>query len=108
MENEKLKKIYEIMKDHKLLDVKVYNLKGTTPFYDYFIIGTGNLRQIDATSTDISQQFKNDKGIEGKQTNWVLIDLNEVVVHLFDKEARDNYGLDKMFFNLLDKEYSDD
>ncbi len=35
--------------------------------------------------------------IEGKATGWILLDYNEVIVHIFSREAREFYGLDRMW-----------
>lgn len=94
------------LQEYKLKDIKLYNFNKTSPFYDYFVIATSqNNRQADAVSSFLDKKYKNIAKVQGKATGWMLIDLDDVVVHIFDKENRDYYSLDKMLFSLLDKEY---
>lgn len=100
----KLNEILEVINKYKIFDVKTYDFKNTSPFFDYFIILTANDRQQQALSNELAKQFKNDlRSIEGKQTGWMVVDLGYCVIHLFNDEQREHFGLDKMLYGFLIK-----
>lgn len=87
-------------------NVKIYNTKSVTPLFDYCIIATSqSSRQLDASVSNIEDEmYKNGfkiRGVEGKNGgSWILIDLNEVLVHIFYQDEREAYNLDSMWRNL--------
>lgn len=86
--------------DHNLVkDVKVYDLRNTTPLYDYVVIATAlSPRQMEAAANYIKTGFDL-RGIEmGEQ--WTLADAKDVIVHLFTEEEREKYSLDKLYKDL--------
>ncbi|MGI6786949.1 MAG: ribosome silencing factor [Acholeplasmataceae bacterium] len=98
----KIKPVVTVLDDLKIKDIKVYDFKNTSPFYDYFVIATVNERQANAAANNLKQTFKDKiKNIEGKSSGWVLVDMGDIIVHLFRAEERDFYGLDKMLYGLL-------
>ncbi len=101
----KYQKAVAVLDDLKIKDIKVYDFNKTSPFYDYFIIATVNERQANAAANNLKQTFKNEiKNIEGKSSGWVLVDMGDVIVHLFRVEEREFYGLDKMLYGILIKD----
>ena len=70
---------------------------------DYFVIMDANSkRQVQAIAEAVVEQaHKNDvviKSVEGKQAgNWVLVDLGDVIVHVFKKDQRQFYNLEKLW-----------
>lgn len=93
--------VVNVLEEVKAKDIKIYDFDKTSPFYDYFIIATVNERQANAAANNLKQAFKDDiLNIEGKSSGWVLVDLNDVIVHLFQAEEREFYGLDKMLYGL--------
>ncbi|MGI6771327.1 MAG: ribosome silencing factor [Acholeplasmataceae bacterium] len=101
----KYKKVVEVLDDLKVKDIKVYDFNKTSPFYDYFVIATVNERQANAAANNLKQEFKDKiKNIEGKSSGWVLVDMGDIIIHLFRSEEREFYGLDKMLYGLLVKE----
>ncbi len=70
---------------------------------DYFVIMDANSkRQVQAIAEAVVEQVhKNDiviKSVEGKQAgNWVLVDLGDVIVHVFQKDQRQFYNLEKLW-----------
>ncbi len=98
----KLETIKKTLEDLKVKDLKAFDFEQTSPFYDYFVIGTVNERQGNAAINHLKQSLTLDeiKHIEGKGGSWVLIDCGEVIVHLFTEELRDYYGFDKRFMDV--------
>lgn len=99
---EKISIIKQELENLKVEDLTVYNLQGHSPFFDYIVIATVNQRQSDACVNHIKKALKINKE-EGKNTGWQVIDLGDVIVHLFDREKREFYGLDKLLYEYKEE-----
>ncbi|ADU29835.1 ribosome silencing factor [Evansella cellulosilytica] len=84
-------------------DIVVLNMEGVSLITDYFVICHGNSeKQVEAIAREIKDRAQ-EKGIELKrleglqESRWVLIDLNEVIVHVFHKDERHYYNLEKLW-----------
>ncbi len=70
---------------------------------DYMVVASGtSSRQVAAMAEHIEFKLKQNNiailGLEGlRQADWVLIDANDVIVHLFRPEVREFYGLERMW-----------
>ena len=83
-------------------DIKTYNLKEKSPLFDYVVISTmKNDRQANAIIRNIRElELKGEltiKGIEDKDLSWILIDLDDIILHVFTSDARLFYGLDDIY-----------
>jgi len=89
--------------DKKGRDVLVLKIEGLSVIADYFVICSGNSEtQVQAIAREIKDKMDENhisiKGIEGMdQARWVLIDLGDVVIHVFHKEERDFYNLERLW-----------
>jgi len=90
--------------DKKATDIIVLDLRQIASFAEYFIIATGsNQRQVQAIADEIEEQLKKQVStrpvrIEGYNTaEWVLMDYGDFVVHIFNKEAREFYDLERLW-----------
>ena len=104
MNNILLKGAIESLKACNAKDIKVYDLKGYNPFFDYAIIATAIAdRQINALQMHIEEEAKkNDfkvRNIVGRNSGWLLVDLYDVMVNFFTLEERTRFDLDKMWSN---------
>jgi len=97
------KKITDIIFNKKGFDVVVINLKELASFADYFVICSADSDvQVKAIADDVDKTLR-DEGIkcwhrEGYQAlSWVLLDYVDVVVHIFKKESRLFYNLEKLW-----------
>lgn len=100
-----LKKAVEAIGHVNLSNLKIYDLENRNPFYNVVIVGTGTSRQSDALIGYLKDELKNAfeiKGVEGRQTGWLLIDLGEVIIHIFDQDNRSFYDFDDKFIGLKD------
>jgi ribosome-associated protein len=86
--------------DNRGRDILVLDVRELTPIFDYFVIATGSSgRQLHAMADEIGTVLKRELGqhrlgVEGYEgSRWILMDYGDVVVHLFDDEARDYYAL---------------
>ena len=111
MQIEELKKeIENILNDNKAIEIKSINLKDKTSIADYMIIASGNSsRHIQALSEILINKLKeqgiNDCRLEGQNSkDWKLIDVTDVIVHIFHPEKRKFYDLEAMWSELIPKE----
>jgi len=84
-------------------DIVVLDLRDLASFTDYFVILQGNSsRQNRAIYESIEQKLKQESilplSIEGKKNaEWILMDYGNFIIHVFSKEAREYYMLDKLW-----------
>ena len=90
--------------DKKAANMIVLDLREVASFTEFFVIATGmNQRQVQAISDEINEQLKKQLRrrpvrIEGySSAEWVLLDYGDFIIHLFDKEARDFYDLERLW-----------
>jgi ribosome-associated protein len=87
----------------KAEDVVVLDVRNAVALADYFVICTGDTkRHIRAIASRIEETSR-EHGFavhhtEGESAaKWVLLDLNNVVVHIFDRDAREYYELERLW-----------
>jgi ribosome-associated protein len=90
--------------DNRGRDIVVLDLRALTPIFDYFVVATGtSRRQLHAMSEEIDHALEDGlgdrrMGIEGyNESRWILLDYGNVVIHLFDEEARQYYDLEGLW-----------
>ncbi len=89
----------------KAEDVLSIPLAGKSSVADFMVIASGrSSRQVAAMAEHLEFRLKQAGvgilGLEGvRQGDWVLIDANDVIVHLFRPEVREFYGLERMWAN---------
>lgn len=90
--------------DKKAIDIRVLDLRQVATFTEFFIIATGaNQRQVQAIADEITEQLKKQLDVrairvEGYSAGeWVLIDFGDFIVHVFDKDAREFYDLERLW-----------
>lgn len=97
------RKIAEVIFTKKGYDVLIMDLRNLATFADYFVICSADSDvQVKAIADQVDKTF-DEEGIrcwhkEGyKALSWVLLDYVDVVVHIFKKEMRDFYNLEKLW-----------
>jgi ribosome-associated protein len=100
--------------EKKAFDLVVLDLRKAGGFTDYFVICTGNNpRQISAIADSIRETLKKDLGerptlAEGvDRSEWILLDYFNFVVHVFSRECRSFYGLERLWGNAERIEFPD-
>lgn len=89
--------------DKKAHDLLVLDIQGLSAVADYFVICHGNsTTQVQAIVTEIKKKVEENgfkvKGIEGmNEARWVLIDIGDVVVHVFQRDEREYYHLERLW-----------
>ncbi len=91
------------LEDKKAEDIRVIDISEVSVLADYFIIADGNNRNqvqamIDNVEEALGKAGYTPKQIEGYQNaNWVLMDYCDIIVHVFDKENRLFYDLERIW-----------
>lgn len=84
-------------------DIMALDVRGISPLADYYVICQGRSEKQVVAITDeiVDEAYKAGvrvKRVEGKDNGkWVLVDLGEVIVHIFHGEERDFYNLEKLW-----------
>ncbi|WP_290922942.1 ribosome silencing factor [Halodesulfovibrio sp.] len=100
---EKVAKIIEWLEDKKATDVVVLDLEGVNSFTDAVVIATAkSVRQAKALADEVSMRAKGENyehmRVEGKDNaQWVLVDLNDVVVNIFLEDVRESFNLESLW-----------
>ncbi|EKN64387.1 hypothetical protein BABA_23410 [Neobacillus bataviensis LMG 21833] len=104
MDNQELLKIaVKAADDKRAEDILALNMKGISSIADYFIICHGNSdKQVQAIAKEMKEKAHelgfDVKRIEGfDEARWVLIDLGDVVAHVFHREERSYYNLERLW-----------
>ena len=99
------------LEDKKGKDIKIIDISEVSVLADYFIIvGGNNHSQIQALCNNVEEQLGKAgfsvKQIEGYDSaNWILMDFGDIIVHIFDKENRLLYDLERIWRDgkIIDK-----
>ena len=104
MESREMAKLAEkALEDKKGEEIRIIDISKVSVLADYFIIANGSNRsQVQALSDNVAEMLGragvNAKQVEGYETaNWVLLDFGDVIVHVFDKENRLFYDLERIW-----------
>ncbi|AOZ70806.1 ribosome silencing factor [Rhodobacter xanthinilyticus] len=98
-----LARVLTSLDDDKAEEIVTIDLRGRSSIADYMVICSGrSSRQVGAIAEKLTERLKEEFGrickIEGKdQGDWVLIDTQDVIVHVFRPEVREFYQLEKMW-----------
>jgi len=92
----------KFLEEKKAEDIKVLDLREINSFLDFFIIASVNsLVHLNSLSKDVHdflrKQNLKERGKPESGDKWIVIDFNEIVVHLFTKDARNFYQLDRLW-----------
>lgn len=98
----------EAMRDKKAEDIKVIDISNISVIADYFIITDGkNQKHIQAITDNIQEKlfeqgYENPR-MEGYNTaNWILLDYNDIIIHIFNTEDRLFYDLERIWRDGID------
>ena len=100
---EKVKLAYEALDEKKGEEITIIDIKDISIIADYFIIASGsNALQVDALMNSVLEKLgKNGYEplrIEGiRSASWILMDYGDVIVHVFSKEDRLFYNLERIW-----------
>lgn len=84
-------------------DIVLMDIHEQTYFSDYFVIATaGSERLLNSLSNDLVREIRTRYGIHSKaegeaSSGWMVIDMDDIIVHLFSPEQRDYYQLEELW-----------
>ncbi|MCK5942525.1 MAG: ribosome silencing factor [Planctomycetes bacterium] len=89
-------------------DIKILDVSGPLVIADYFVVATvQSTRQAQSLAKELDMEHKalrgrrkRNGGSEGEESSWVLLDFDDIVVHLFLPDARDYYGLESLWADV--------
>jgi len=92
----------QVCDEFKGKGIVVLDVSKITPLFDYFIIATSsNMRQSHAIADEVRILMKRDsthrRNIEGKDSEWILGDYGDIVLHIFTEDARELYDLERLW-----------
>lgn len=100
---EMVKMAVKALEDKKGEDIRVIDIREVSVIADYFIIANGsNTNQVQAM-TDSVEEVLGKAGYESKQiegyqnANWILMDYRDIIIHVFSKEDRLFYDLERIW-----------
>ena len=94
---------YDALDDKLAEDIKIIDIRSISVLADYFIIADGNNKnQVQAMVDNVQEElFKAGyemKHMEGyREGNWILLDFGDIIIHIFDKENRLFYDLERIW-----------
>ena len=100
---ELVKKVVDALEDKKAEDITVIDIHGISSIADYFVIANGsNANQLAAMQDAVDEaMYKNgvhQKQVEGNNNStWILMDYQDIIVHLFSSEDRLFYDLERIW-----------
>lgn len=101
--NNKLKTIVQALDSKKAEDIEVLGIKDLTVLTDYFVIANGTSTTHTKTLADEVEYQLSQQGIEPARkegyngSNWIILDYSDIVVHVFYKETREFYQLERLW-----------
>lgn len=100
--------ILSSLEESKAEDVVTIDIRGKSPLADYMVIASGrSQRHVSALADHLLFALKDREAVYAKveglsEGDWVLIDIGDIIVHLFRPETRDFYNLEKMWCNPVE------
>lgn len=109
---EKAKNIAKILDKKKAIDIVGIETKELTVMSDYFIIASGTSNtHVRALADEVDDEMKklgvDVDHIEGRATGWILLDYNDVLVHIFQPESRQYYNIERLWNDAARVDLSD-
>lgn len=109
---EKAKNIAKILDKKKAIDIIGIETKELTVMSDYFIIASGTSNtHVRALADEVDDEMKKlgveVDHIEGRATGWILLDYNDVLVHVFQPESRQYYNIERLWNDAARLDLSD-
>lgn len=103
MADELVLKIEDILESKKAKNIKKIDIKNKTTIADYFIIASGtSTTHVKSLADNLEEELKKNnvypKKIEGYDTgSWILLDYDNIIVHIFTESERQNYSLEDLW-----------
>ena len=99
---ELIKNIVKVLDEKKAEDIKIIETAELTIVADCFIVATGtSSTHVRSLSGEVEEELSKlgvePEHIEGRATGWILLDYGTVVVHIFDRQSREYYNIERLW-----------
>ena len=100
---EKIERILKAMKDKKAFDIVTIDVNGRTSVCDFFVVASANnVIQTHAVAEkveeDLAKEGESALRVEGgRGAKWIAMDYSDVIVHVFEKETRAEYNIERLW-----------
>ncbi len=90
------------LNDKKARNLSAFEISDLTILADYILLATAtSSTHVRALADEVDEKLSScgiePHHIEGRSTGWILLDYNEVIIHIFNKESREFYDLDRIW-----------
>ena len=98
-----VKTAYEALEDKKANDIIILDISDISTLADYFIICNGsNDSQVHALTDNVEEKmhasgFRQERREGHRNSSWILLDYEDVIIHIFDAENREFYNLERIW-----------
>ena len=97
-----LELVIKALNEKKAEDIIAIDVSKSSPICDYFVVCSAtNERQMMSLANGVDDELaKNDyeiKKIDGKGSKWIVVDAKSIIVHIFSKDERESYNLEKLW-----------
>ena len=111
-ELELAREIVKVLDNKKGMDINLIEITEHSIVADYFVIvsGTSNTHVkalADEVEYELTQKGVEPHHIEGRATGWILLDYSGVLIHVFTREAREYYNLERLWQDARTIDISD-
>ena len=111
---EQIQAITQACQDKKASDIDVLPVGKMTSLTEHFVLASGNsTAQVDAIADAVIEKME-DLGIEPshrqgqREARWIVLDFGDVIVHIFHREERDYYGLERLWKKDQEDDHEED
>lgn len=93
----------KVLDSKKATDINVLDIGGLTSLGDYFVIASGgSSTQVKSLAEEVEEKLSEagmePRRVEGEKSSmWILLDYSDVIIHVFYKETRDFYCLERLW-----------
>ncbi|MCL2619074.1 MAG: ribosome silencing factor [Defluviitaleaceae bacterium] len=95
--------VYKALDDKFGEDIRIIDLRGISALTDYFVITNGSSEtQVKAMADEVADKLteaglrmRSSEGYAGAK--WILLDFNDIIIHIFDKTNREFYNLERVW-----------
>lgn len=102
--SERAKRIAKILDDKKAQDIVILKVADMTIISDYFVVASApNVSHVQTLAEEVQFKIREEEGVNPVRTEgeregrWIVIDYGDVLVHLFHKEEREFYQLERLW-----------
>ena len=96
----------------KAVDIKLMEIKDLTIIADFFLIATATSNTharslIEEVEKNLEEKGVRPNHIEGKASGWTLLDYGGLIIHIFERESREYYDLERLWSDAAHADISD-